>query len=49
MGIDEQEDAGKPFGQQMTRLNPVLSEMFRKPHEPEKETRRKLEAIRYEI
>lgn len=49
VGIDEQEDAGKPFGQQMTRLNPVLSEMSGKSHEPEEELHRKLEAIRYEI
>ena len=49
VGIEEQEDDGKPFEEKMTRLTSELSEMFEKSHKLEEEIRRKLGAIGYEI
>ena len=49
VGIEEQEDDGEPFEEKMSRLTSELSEMFAKNHELEKDIRKKLEAIGYEI
>ena len=49
VGIEEQEDDGKPFEEKMTRLTSELSYMFEHSHELEDEIRRKLGAIGYEI
>jgi len=49
VGIEEQEDDGEPFEEKMARLTSDLSDMFSKSHELEKEIRRKLGAIGYEI
>lgn len=49
MGIEEQEDDEEPFDDKMKRLTSELSEMFKKSHELEKEIRKKLGAIGYEI
>ncbi|MDR0312278.1 MAG: type I restriction-modification system subunit M [Treponema sp.] len=49
VGIEEQEDDGEPFEEKMTRLTGELSEMFKKGHALEKEIKKRLEAIGYEI
>jgi type I restriction-modification system DNA methylase subunit len=49
VGIEEQEDDGEPFEEKMTRLTGELSEMFKKGHALEKEIKKRLGAIGYEI
>lgn len=49
VGIEEQADDGEPFEEKMGRLTAELSELFDKSHELEKEIRKKLGAIGYEI
>ena len=49
VGIEEQEDDGEPFEEKMTRLTSELSEMFKKGHVLEKEIKKRLGAIGYEI
>lgn len=49
VGIEEQEDDGEPFDEKMQRLTSELSEMFDKSIELQKEIRKKLGAIGYEI
>ncbi len=49
VGIEEVEDDGEPFEQKMSRLTSELSDMFAKSHELEKEIRKKLGAIGYNI
>ena len=49
VGIEEQEDDGEPFEEKMARLTGELSELFQKSHELEKEIRKNLGAIGYEI
>jgi len=49
VGLAEQEDDGEPFEEKMTRLTGELSQMFKKGHELEKEIKKRLGAIGYEI
>ena len=49
VGIEEQEDDGEPFEEKMTRLTGELSEFFKRSHELEKEIRKRLRAIGYEV
>ena len=49
VGIEEQEDDGKPFEEKMSRLTAELSEMFKKSHDLEEEIRKNLGAIGYEV
>ena len=49
VGIEVVKDDGEPFEEKMKRLTSELSEMFKKSHELEKEIRKKLGAIGYEI
>ena len=49
VGLAEQEDDGEPFDEKMTRLTSELSEMFKKGHALEKEIKKRLGAIGYEI
>lgn len=49
VGIEEQEDDGEPFDEKMTRLTSELSDLFDKSHELEKEIKRNLKAIGYDI
>ena len=49
VGIEEVEDDGEPFEQKMKRLTSELSDMFAKSHELEKEIRKELGAIGYNI
>ena len=49
VGIEEQEEDEEPFEEKMERLTSELSVMFEKSHELEKEIRKKLKAIGYEI
>jgi len=49
VGIEEQEDDGEPFEEKMVRLSGELSQMFKKSHELEKEIRKRLGSIGYEI
>jgi type I restriction enzyme M protein len=49
VGIEEQEDDGEPFGEKMTRLTGELSQMFKHSRELEKEIRKRLGAIGYDI
>ena len=49
VGIEEQEDDGEPFEEKMGRLTAELSELFTKSHELEREIRKQLGAIGYEI
>ena len=49
VGIEEQEDDGEPFEQKMIRLTSELSNMFKKSHELEKEIKKKLGMIGYEV
>jgi type I restriction enzyme M protein len=49
VGIEEHEDDGEPFEEKMTRLTSELSQMFKRSRELEKEIRKRLGAIGYEI
>ena len=49
VGIEEQEDDGKPFEEKMSRLTAELSEMFKKSHDLEEEICKNLGAIGYEV
>jgi type I restriction enzyme M protein len=49
VGIEEQEDDGEPFEENMARLAGELSEMFKRSHELEDEIRKRLGAIGYDI
>lgn len=49
VGIKDQEEDDEPFEEKMTRLTTELSGMFSKSHELEKEIRKKLGAIGYEM
>ena len=49
VGIEVVEEDDEPFDEKMNRLTSELSEMFKKSHELEKEIRRKLGAIGYEM
>lgn len=49
VGIEEQEDDGEPFNKKMKRLTKELSEMFDESHKLEKEIKKKLGAIGYEM
>ena len=49
VGIEEQEDDGEPFEEKMARLTGELSELFQKSHELEKEIRKNLGAIGYDV
>ena len=49
VGIEEQEDDGEPFEEKMTRLTGELSSLFKKGHALEKETKKRLGALGYEI
>lgn len=49
VGIEEQEDDGKPFEDKMNRLTSDLSDMFKKSHELEEEIKKNLGAIGFEI
>ena len=49
VGIEEQAEDGEPFEEKMGRLTAELSELFAKSHELEKEIRKQLGAIGYEI
>jgi type I restriction enzyme M protein len=49
VGIEEQEDDGEPFEEKMVRLTGELSELFKRSNELEKEIRKRLGAIGYEI
>lgn len=49
IGIEEQEEDGEPFDDKMKRLTGELSEMFQKSHELEKEIKKRLKGIGYEI
>ena len=49
VGIEEQEDDGEPFEEKMVRLTGELSELFAQSHTLEKEIRKKLGAIGYEV
>jgi len=49
VGIEEQEDDAEPFEEKMTRLTGELSGMFKRSHELEKEIRKRLGAIGYEV
>jgi type I restriction enzyme M protein len=49
VGIEEQDDDGKPFEEKMTRLTGELSEMFKRSRKLEGEIRKRLGALEYEI
>lgn len=49
VGVEEQADDGEPFEEKMGKLTAELSELFDKSHELEKEIKKKLGAIGYEI
>ena len=49
VGLAEQEDDGEPFEEKMTRLTGELSEMFKQSHALEKEIKKRLGAIGFEI
>jgi type I restriction enzyme M protein len=49
VGIEEQEDDGEPFEEKMTRLTGELSVMFKQGHVLEKEIKKRLGAIGYEV
>ena len=49
VGLAEQEDDGEPFEEKMKRLTGDLSQMFKKVHELEKEIKKQLGVIGYEI
>ena len=49
VGVEEQADDGEPFEEKMGKLTAELSELFDKSHELEKEIKKKLGEIGYEI
>ena len=49
VGIEEQEDDGEPFEENMERLTSELSEMFARSHELEDEIKERLGAIGFDI
>jgi len=49
VGLAEQEDDNEPFEEKMTRLTGELSEMFKQSHALEKEIKKRLGAIGFEI
>ena len=49
VGLAEQENDGEPFEEKMTRLTGELSKMFKQSHALEKEIKKRLGAIGYEI
>lgn len=49
VGIEEQEDDGEPFDEKMERLTSELSELFAKSHALEKEIKKNLKAIGFEV
>jgi len=49
VGIEEQKDDGEPFEEKMTRLTTELSTMFKQSHALEKEIKKQLGAIGFEI
>lgn len=49
VGIEEQVDDGEPFDEKMKRLTRELSQMFKESHDLEKEIKKKLGAIGYEM
>jgi type I restriction enzyme M protein len=49
VGIEEQEDDGEPFEEKMARLTGELSQSFKRSRELEKEIRKRLGAIGYDI
>ena len=49
VGIAEQEDDGEPFPEKMQRLTSELSGLFKESHRLEKEIRRQLSSIGFEI
>jgi type I restriction enzyme M protein len=49
VGIGEQEEDGEPFGEKMTRLSGELSGLFAESHKLEKEIRKRLGAIGWEV
>jgi len=49
VGLAEQEDDGEPFEEKMTRLTTELSAMFKQSHTLEKEIKKQLGKIGYEI
>ena len=49
VGIEEQEDDGEPFDEKMKRLTAELSQMFKESHDLEKEIKKNLGAIGYEM
>ncbi|MBQ9372799.1 MAG: N-6 DNA methylase [Thermoguttaceae bacterium] len=49
VGIEEQQEDGEPFEEKMTRLTSELSEMFKRSHELEREIRKNLGAIGFEM
>lgn len=49
VGIEEQEDDGEPFDEEMARLTSELSDLFDESHKLEDEIRKQLGAIGYKI
>jgi type I restriction enzyme M protein len=49
VGIEEQDDDDEPFEAKMARLTDELSQSFKRSRELEKEIRKRLGAIGYEI
>ena len=49
VGVEDQEDDGEPFEEKMTRLTGELSEMFNRSHELEREIRKRLGVIGFEL
>ena len=49
VGIEEQVDDGEPFDEKMKRLTGELSQMFKESHDLEKEIKKNLGAIGYEM
>lgn len=49
VGIEEQQDDGKPFEDKMKRLTAELSELFTKSHKLEEQIKKNLSAIGFEV
>jgi type I restriction enzyme M protein len=49
VGIPDQQDDGEPFAEKMTRLTGELSDMFKQSHKLEKEIKKRLGAIGWEV
>ena len=49
VGIEEQEDDGEPFDEKMERLTTELSALFAKSHDLEREIKKNLKAIGFEV